>query len=1072
MKKRFFVALTVIALPFISEAKRLSMSNNNNIYTNITAVAVPQDTVIKDLEDLEAMLPDSIQHQDTISYRAPRPKGYNALRFVLDRRHRYIGDKFISNGFWDHTYLIFGGGVTNYLPNDDFRYTPFANSLLGFGKELSPMSSFRLAVEASWGFTKKASTISSLTNYKSIGGHIDYLFNFTNYLLGYRPERSLTVSGVAGVGMQNATLSATDNSLITNYAVTSGISYNARFGLQFKVATSPHASLAFEPFIKVGSRKLDLVEGSQFNSMDFGYGANLSYIWYFWPELSKQKDAGDFMRKFEESERLFYEQYAKKHWRRPMFFDYSIGPVFYNKTALTMSKSIGYTANAYFGWWLSSAIGLRAGIHIANADWTDNTNVPGAGLRAKSLLGTRGAAIDFLFNPFGFKRNYNWDSNIGMNLIAGYEFGKIRVVKPEHNGYIKGNYVGYRLGSQFWLKLTNDLRLNIEPTYTFLEHYQGVNERKQYEELGIKLGLTVLFRDRLSREKINIDSIEVRDRYSQQKGFFLGAGLGWNTTVHTWRYTNGEAPLLKNGTIFGGYNLNEYHGLRLSGEYITDPITIPAASNRVGNITMENTLLSLDYQLNLLNAVAGYNPYRRWNTYLYGGPSLALGSGGVDFALNFGGMLTYNITRDLALFYNHTIYRMPKDRYISSQVYKDEGTFINSLNVGLMYTLNRPAFGKDGVLVTDYTRQPLFFEYSIGPSWYDNLDISMGSSLGYTANANIGWWLNSALGLRGGVHISNGDWAHDPIESRKNQLGFLAGTVDLMFNPLGMKRVYEWNSAAGLNFFVGGGLGKIRFVTGRTKAYESRFNEVRLGAQFWLKLTNDLRLNLEPTYSLMGGFEGNKVVDKTNELSMKLGISMLLRDRSNDKKSGEGSAGDQNVDQSYTPYGFFLGGGLGWNTTVHTWRPTGQGFPLLKNGLVFGGYKFDEYHGLRLSGEYLSDKVWNDAGGGSMVAQKFNNTLVSLDYQFDLFNALAGIRSGRRWDASLYIGPSLAFGDGGTELAWNFGGILTYAVSRNLSLFYSHTIYRMSKDRYNTVQVYRTPGTIVNSLNVGLMYKF
>ena len=276
MKKRFFVALTVIALPFISEAKRLSMSNNNNIYTNITAVAVPQDTVIKDLEDLEAMLPDSIQHQDTISYRAPRPKGYNALRFVLDRRHRYIGDKFISNGFWDHTYLIFGGGVTNYLPNDDFRYTPFANSLLGFGKELSPMSSFRLAVEASWGFTKKASTISSLTNYKSIGGHIDYLFNFTNYLLGYRPERSLTVSGVAGVGMQNATLSATDNSLITNYAVTSGISYNARFGLQFKVATSPHASLAFEPFIKVGSRKLDLVEGSQFNSMDFGYGANLS----------------------------------------------------------------------------------------------------------------------------------------------------------------------------------------------------------------------------------------------------------------------------------------------------------------------------------------------------------------------------------------------------------------------------------------------------------------------------------------------------------------------------------------------------------------------------------------------------------------------------------------------------------------------------------------------------------------------------------------------------------------------------------------------------------------------------
>ena len=168
--------------------------------------------------------------------------------------------------------------------------------------------------------------------------------------------------------------------------------------------------------------------------------------------------------------------------------------------------------------------------------------------------------------------------------------------------------------------------------------------------------------------------------------------------------------------------------------------------------------------------------------------------------------------------------------------------------------------------------------------------------------------------------------------------------------------------------------------------------------------------------------------------------------------------------------GFFLGGGLGWNTTVHTWRPTGQGFSLLKNGLLFAGYKVNDYHGIRLSGEYLTDKVWQDYGSGPLVEQKFNNTLLSLDYQFNIFNALAGVRPGRRWDASLYLGPSLALGDKGSELAWNFGGILSYAVSRNLSLFYSHTIYRMSKDRYESPQVYRTPGTIVNSLNVGMMY--
>ena len=1070
MRKSFFVVLTVMVLPSISKAKVLSMPSNNNVYINTPAVVLQQDTLVKDLEDLEEIMPDdTAESGDTVSYAIPKPKGYNGLRFVLDRRHRYEGDKFVSNSFWKHTYLHFGGGATSYLPNRDFSYTPFANLHLGFGKEFSPMSSIRLSLEGNLGFTKGSRNISSLTTYHSLGANVDYLFNFTNYLMGYRPERPLNVLGVIGAGVQNAKLAATEYGDISNYALTSAFGYAARFGLQFRVSTSPHASFAIEPFVKLGTRKLDLADGTKFNSMDFGYGANLSYIWYFWPELSKEKDGGDFMKRFEESERFFHEQYAKKHWRRPMFFDYSIGPAYYNKANLSMWNSAGWTANAYWGWWLSSAIGLRAGVHIVNSDWTDNSQTPSPGLRTKSLLGARGVTLDFLFNPFGFKRNYNWDSSLGMNLLAGYEYGGMKVVSPEHGDYLQGNYVGYRLGSQLWMKLTNDLRLNVEPIYSFLEFYQAPNDRKQFDELALKLGLTLLFRDKPSREKFNLDSINVKERYAQHRGFFLGAGLGWNTTVHTWRYANSGSPLLKNGVIFGGYNLNPYHGVRLSGEYLTDHITKESLlGGAVEKEPINNTMLSLDYQFNLFNAIAGYNPYRRWSAYVYGGPTLAMGDGKTDLGFNFGGMLTYNLTRNLALFYNHTVYRLPEDRYTNWQIYKKEGVFYNSLNVGMMYNVNKTfrqtMLDIREMLTCDYSRQPLTFEYSIGPSWYDKVQNSLGSSLGYTANANVGWWLNSAIGLRGGVHISNADWAHDPTGARKNQLGFFAGTLDLMFNPLGVTKKYNWNQPAGFNLFVGGGLGKIRFVTSRKTAYESPFNEVRLGAQFWLKLTNDLRLNLEPTYSMLGGFKGNKVVDNVDELSVKVGVSMLLRDKSKDSKDG---VGDSSL---YKPYGFFLGGGLGWNTTVHTWRPTGQGFSLLKNGLLFAGYKVNDYHGIRLSGEYLTDKVWQDYGSGPLVEQKFNNTLLSLDYQFNIFNALAGVRPGRRWDASLYLGPSLALGDKGSELAWNFGGILSYAVSRNLSLFYSHTIYRMSKDRYKSAQVYRTPGTIVNSLNVGMMY--
>ena len=417
----------------------------------------------------------------------------------------------------------------------------------------------------------------------------------------------------------------------------------------------------------------------------------------------------------------------------------------------------------------------------------------------------------------------------------------------------------------------------------------------------------------------------------------------------------------------------------------------------------------------------------------------------------------------MALFYSHTIYRLSKERYNTPQVYRTPGTIVNSLNLGVMYNINKAAFGKEGALVADYAHQPVFFEYSVGTAMFNKVDLSMAGTTGYNANANLGWWLNSALGFRGGVQISNADWSYDAVEQRTNQLGYFAGTLDLMFNPLGFKRIYNWNAPAGFNLFLGGGLGKIRFVTGREQAYESKFRELRLGTQFWLRLAQGLRLNFEPTYSIMGGFEDdNRPVARTNELALKLGMSVMLNDKAADKK------GEQYTGEDYASTGFFLGAGAGWNTAVHTWRTAGQSSSPIKNGLFFAGFKFDDYSAVRASGEYLTDKVTTKYGA-TAIDQKFNNTLVSLGYQFDILNALGGINPSRRWDVGLYTGPSLALGDKGTEFAWHFGGTFSYHISRTLSLFYNHMVYRMSKERYQSLQIYRTPGTFVNSLNFGLM---
>ena len=1074
MKKRVLVAMLAGLLPLCASAWVSSQPFNKRFYISVPDTIAKQDTAKMDLEDLENMLPDSVLEtkQDTVMG-IPRPKGYNGLRFVLDKRHRYAGDQFVDSGFLSHTYVTLGGGVSAFLPNDKFDYTPIANLHVGIAKELSPMSTIRLFAEKSWGFTKAALGFSSVTTYSTWGGGIDYLFNFSNYLMGNRPDRPLNVLGTIGVGVQTARLNATENTFVPYYAENSALSYNARFGMQFKIMTSPHASLAFEPYLRLATRTHDLVKGTDFESLDLAYGINMSYIWYLWPNLSSERDKGSFLRRFNDNERFFLEEYMKKPWRKPFFFEYSIGAAFHNRTNLPIMSTLGWSSNVYMGWWLSSAIGLRAGFHVSNADWADR---PVRGdIKTRSMIGTRGVVLDMLFNPLGFKRGYDWDSNVGFNLFAGYEYGQQKLANEWHYGSYSGNYVGYRTGAQVWLKLCNDLRLNVEPSYSFMELYNAVNERKQYDEIGLKLGLAVLFRDKAHREKllIPVDSVPASMRMSPNRGFFIGMGFGWNTMVRAWRYTGGDDLALKNAEYFAGYNFDPFHGFRLSAEYLGDRIhTLNELGNGLNNENLQNMMLSLDYQFNIMNAFAGYNPYRRWNVYLYGGPTWARGDAR-QLAFNFGGMLTYSLTSSLALFYNHTVYRMPKGRYENNQIYGNDGTYVNSLNVGVLYTINQPIrdvlLGISQLTKSDYSRQPLTFEYSVGPSWYNNLPISTGSSLGYTANTYLGLWLNSAIGMRGGVHISNADWFHDLNEPRKNQLGLLAGTVDLMFNPLGIRGKYDWNMPVGFNLFMGTGLGKIRFVTSRMTAYETKFHEFRMGAQLWMKMTDDLRFNVEPTFSRMRGFEHGRVAKHVDELALKLGVSMILRDKADKDKTIELDSATQARVRS--PHGLFFGGGFGWNTTVHTWRHTGRGFDLLKNGLLFAGYNFNEYHGVRLGGEYLYDYVWNDYNGpGIYEKQEFKNTMLSLDYQFNILNAIAGVRPGRRWEASLYLGPSLALGEKGTDLGWNFGGILSYQLTKELSVFYSHTVYRMEKNRYKTAQVYRTPGTYVNSLNVGIIY--
>ena len=1063
--KKIFLLLLSVSVAFVGGGSAKASVSTKMLSADVHPLTVQDpDTVARDLSDLEDVIPASAttQAQDTAYYGAARQKNFNALRFVLDSRHRFKGDRYVRGDFWNNTFIDMGGGVGGFYHNTNAAsFTPTLSLRLGVGKVISPMVSFRLGFEKAWAYSHASTTVYNTNQYNSYGGYVDFLYNFSNYLLGYRPERPFNVSGILGLGVQTASLHSWNNADMTAVgASTSGVALDGHVGVQFKFFASPYASIALEPYFKVATKKLNLLANPGYSDPDFSYGVNFAYQWNFAKQLSYMANAGIFQKHFNNQKRYMLDNGQLQHLRYPMFFDYSFGPMYVGKSYnLSLRNTRGFDALAAVGWWLAPAAGVRAGVHVTNGDWKQGSI---GNDDTKSLIGTRGVNVDFLFNPFGFKRHYNWDAPVGMNLLAGYEFGGMKKTAASLFGSYEGNYTAFRFGGQLWMKLTNDLRLTLEPTYMQTEHYNGNLNRERYDEYAVKLGLSLLFRDKGIRNYRNVESDSVLN--TVQRGYFLGLGLGWNNTVWDWRFKGYQHDLLKNAVLFGGYRFNKIHGIRLQAEWMKEAQAFfDSYGSGIEKFTYNNYLLSTDYQINLFNAMAGYDPLRRWNVYMYAGPTLLLGDGGAAFAANVGGMVTYNITPNLSLFYSHTIYRMPKTRYPHHMVYTRDGIFTNNLNVGIMYN-----FDRDNNIFAAASQRRFFFEYGFGPAYTGRTPLRFRNTRGFDANASIGWWFSSAFALRGGVHVTNADWQTTQYANEDTKL--LVGTrgiaADLLINPLGFVKDYNWEMPFGFNL-VGGyefGQGK-RTMTPYADSFEGNYTALRGGVQLWARLANGLRFTLEPMVSSvkLKGVNGYNY----NEYALKAGVAVLF------KRQAERNYPDVPSDEvrNIPKKGYFLGVGMGWSNTIWDWRFSGYQHGVLKNATIFGGYHFNELHGIRLQSEWMREKI-AFPNYASQVKLKPNNYLLSLDYQFNLYNYMAGYDPSCRWNVYLYGGPTLAVGDGGTKLAANVGGMVTYNLTPDVSLFYSHTIYRFNKHYYPTSLVYTRDGTYTNNLNIGVMYSF
>lgn len=673
---------------------------------------------------------------------------YDLYTKILDKGHRYRGDKF-SRGLFDHLGITVGAGMEQIVkPVDNYAFTPMTTVSVGLVKDFSSLHSLRLLYSFGFGYMKEK----DITLKESMVS-LDYLFNLTSYYDGYKPDRWLNLSPFIGVGMQNARVGVPYG--LAEHAI------EGHVGMQLKFFAGHRASFTLEPFVKIAQDTYDVSGDRNWKKYDVIYGGNMLFTYYFKSNLSKKQQKGDFRQDYDES--LFYirdergkkvkltgrDLYEAKRkqvtdskriakadslryfadgrgasaWRSPLFFEFSGGVSLMESDEFSASETMGTSAAISVGKWFSSFIGVRATGRLSNNKWSESyegSTEMNPSYKQNLYATYVGGEVDAMFNVFGLKRAYNWQSPAGMTILGGVGYGRLMKYDTPR---LECDYVSYNVGAQIWMRLSDDLRLFAEPNYTYYSYkipYTNVKWNKKFadKQLSVRLGLSVLMNNERSK-KLPAD---VED--SEEGRFCVGLGAGSNLLMRKYKcQSSGSAPLDYNVAAYGSYMFNHLHGVQLNVQFVSNTDNAKVAyydrnpeynftSTRYGQWQRTFYVLfpSLNYKLSLTNLMSGYVPGRRCDLDFLVGPCAALRMGESDkmsedehatggnervlvnpasfgsyFGLNAGFNLRCRVSKHLGIFAMPMCYYFSDNEIFDTKALTFDHTLLFTVNLGVQY---------------------------------------------------------------------------------------------------------------------------------------------------------------------------------------------------------------------------------------------------------------------------------------------------------------------------------------------------------------------------------------------------
>ncbi len=519
---------------------------------------------------------------------------FDPVDYLLPTRYVASGDSFAVSGWGSRLFVGVHTGARLLVPKGKMRFKTTLPIDFFVGYKFSPLHALRLTGTHITYDVKNAEG-----SIEQWGMDVDYMFDFTSFLYGYRRRRPLGMAAVLGVGYVHSKYRGKAEHVV-----------KGQVGLNLYVNLSRNVRLFTEPFFALASDDIDHSGLENVASYDVQYGGKVGLSVNF-----------DRQKHYYGNEVVYTKGF---------FYEVAQGMTFFKSRDLGLLKTMGTGYRVAVGRWFDPIVGLRLSANGQEYYWSHvvkeaTSTAPAYDDLVKGRMLT--LRLEGLVNPLNFGTHWRQVRHpLDLVVSVGGEYGWLSKNIPGTKNGLKCMYAGFTGALQLLYNLDKETSFFVEPRVTlanFREPYLNVDRYASFTETSMMLSAGVRICAANKQERARWP------RYFFEQRLFSGINVGGLKHMLATKRDGDYAPNVS-GAFYVGYHLGRYVSLKGQLEYLTlnrntmldyeiEKMGVSKTFSAQYRLHDRYLHFKLSYMLNLSNVYQKYDLNRRFHFYIEAG---------------------------------------------------------------------------------------------------------------------------------------------------------------------------------------------------------------------------------------------------------------------------------------------------------------------------------------------------------------------------------------------------------------------------------------------------------------------